>query len=116
MDSGLIDEEEYKKLKDRYTLQIDETEKAVLKLQTEIADMLESGSQNVWIEQFKKYHNFGTLNRRLVVSLINTIVVRDSANIEIVYKFADSYSNTENFVHNVGQSKNIDFSEVRHGS
>jgi hypothetical protein len=73
----------------------------------------------VWIEQFKEYHNFDTLNRRLIVSLVNNIIVHDSANIEIVYKFADNFNNTVNFISNVEQSQNIDFQnirEVRYGS
>jgi hypothetical protein len=104
MMSGIIEESEYKELKESYTKKSDEAEKAALRLSGEIEKIISNkGGKNFWIEQFKKHHNFETLTRSIVVSLIDEILVFEDNRIQIRFKYQDKYESALNFVQSVSE-------------
>ena len=89
---GLIDKNEYQKLKRKYTELLAETEKQTEKIRMEINDGTENDAENrKWIEQFKKYRNITELDRMAVVTLIERILVYRDKRIEIVYNWHDEF-------------------------
>ena len=102
--SGVIQESEYKELKESYTKKSDEAEKAALRLSGEIEKILSNkGEKNFWIEQFKKYNNFETLTRKIVVSLIDEIKVYEGSRIGILFKYQYNYESAVNFIESVSE-------------
>jgi len=99
MMSGIIDEDEYRELKESYSQKSDETEKAALKLSGEIDKIRSSkGEKNFWIEQFKEYRNITTLTRKIVVSLIDEILVYEDNRINIRFRYQYNYESEVNFM------------------
>ena len=42
-----------------------------------------------WVEEFKKYHNIESLNRKVIAILIDRIIVYGTDRIEIHFKYED---------------------------
>ncbi len=99
---GLIDEEEFAELKESYSRKCEEAEKAVLRLSGEIEKVLyNKGEKSIWIEQFKEYRNITELNRKIVVSLLDSILIHEDNRIEIIPKYKDKFESVRNFIESV---------------
>jgi len=102
MVSGVIDEQEYSDFRKRYNVQLDEAERALFTLGTEIDGILScKGEKNFWIEQFKAHHNFSELTRKIVVTLIDEIKVYEGNRIEIIPKYRSNLETAINFINAV---------------
>ena len=89
---GIIDRQEYEELKKTYARRRAEAEGQAEALQEQMSRDLEDhllGRE--WMEQFKKHANITELDRRIVVSLIERILVYHDRRIEIVYRFQDEF-------------------------
>ena len=54
--------------------------------------------ENEFISHFKQYGNIDSLNRPMVVELIDEILVHEGGNITIKFKFNDAYENVVNYI------------------
>ena len=89
---GIIDKEEYQKLKIRYSKLLAAAKEQAEKIRMEISGDIENGVEGrEWIEQFKKYRNITELDRTVVVTLIERILVYRDKRIEIVYNWHDEF-------------------------
>jgi len=85
---GIIDKDEYRKLKKKYSELLETAEGQAEKIRMEINIGAENGIEDrEWIEQFKKYRNITELDRTVVVTLIERILVYRDKRIEIVYNW-----------------------------
>lgn len=89
---GIIDKEEYRKLKMRYSELLASAEEQAEKICMEISGSIKNGVEDrEWIGQFKKYRNITELDRTVVVTLIERILVYRDKRIEIVYNWHDEF-------------------------
>jgi len=89
---GVIDREEYQRLKKDYTELLSEAKGQAEAIRTKIRYVMESGAKGKnWIDQFKKYQNLTMLDRAVVVSLIERILIYKDKQVEIVYNWQDEY-------------------------
>lgn len=89
---GIIDRQEYEELKKSYARRRAEAEEQAEALQEQMGRDLEDHLLGRgWMEQFKKHANITELDRRIVVSLIERILVYRDRRIEIVYRFQDEF-------------------------
>lgn len=89
---GIIDREEYQALKKTYTAGRDEAEGQADALREEMGRTLELTINNRdWMEQFKKRGNIVALDREIVVSLIERILIYKDRRVEIVYRWQDEF-------------------------
>ena len=51
-----------------------------------------------WVTLFKQYENVEELNRRVLMSLVDRILIHDNHAIEIVFKYRDEYQQTIEYV------------------
>ena len=51
-----------------------------------------------WVTLFKQYENIDELNRRVLMSLVDRILIYEDHRIEIVFKYKDEYEQTVKFV------------------
>ena len=96
---GVITREEYMTLKANLTEKIeaiDSTIKSLTKTAEEYAQGM--NSENEFISHFKQYGNIDSLNRPMVVELIDEILVHEGGNITIKFKFNDAYENVVNYI------------------
>ncbi len=84
----LIDRDEYEKMRIKYTKQIEDTEKAISKLQIQRADILSNNAtDNSWIMQFIKFQGLTELSHEAVVTLIDRIYVYEDKHIRIEFNY-----------------------------
>lgn len=89
---GIIDREEYQALKKTYTTSRDEAEGQAEALREEMGRTLELTVNNKgWMEQFRKRQNITALDREIVVSLIERILIYKDRRVEIVYRWQDEF-------------------------
>ena len=51
-----------------------------------------------WVTLFKQYENIEELNRRVLMSLVDRILIYENHVIEIVFKYKDEYQQTLEYV------------------
>lgn len=88
LNDDLIDRDEYNKMRMKYTRQIEDTEKAISKLQLQRTEISSSHStDNSWIMQFIKFQGITELTREVVVTLIDRIYVYEDKRIRIEFNY-----------------------------
>lgn len=88
LNDDLIDRDEYEKMRMKYTKQIEDTEKAISKLQIQRADILSNNAtDNSWIMQFIKFQGLTELSHEVVVTLIDRIYVYEDKHIRIEFNY-----------------------------
>lgn len=88
LNEDLIDRDEYNKMRRKYTKQIEDTEKAICKLQLQRTEISSSQStNNNWILQFIKFQGITELTREVVVTLIDRIYVYEDKRICIEFNY-----------------------------
>lgn len=86
----IITREEYRDIKQTFTRKMEIAEESIRELETKKRRMLSNEMRTEkWMEEFKNCRNIKTLDRRVVVMLIEKIVVYSSDRIEIHFNHAD---------------------------
>lgn len=92
LSDGIINKDEYMRLKQRYAEQSAEAEKQLLSLQDVLTDIQEHGSANLgWMNDFREHQNITALDRETVVALIDRIFIYDDKRVEIAFRWHDEY-------------------------
>lgn len=108
MESGIINQTEYRQMKARYNALHADAEQAINSLNREIADIINAGGEkNRWIEQFREYQNFAGLTRRMVVSLLDVVTIHPGNKLDILFRYRYDYDRCVSFVKAVGQLHEI---------
>ncbi len=87
---GILDRNEYRELKKTYTQRREEAEQQAETLREEMGRELAS-VDNSWIEHFRQNQNITALDRRLVVSLIERVMVFRDKRVEIVCRWQNEF-------------------------
>ncbi len=88
----ILTQKDYEEFNILYTKKIELIEKEITKYRNELNDISKNPKdEKIWINSFKKYKSINSLNRELVVSLINEIKVYNNKNIEVHFKYDDEY-------------------------
>lgn len=100
--NGEITKEEYRRLKGKITEQIQQLEESIAYLKEEIGVMANGidPNGNPYLTEFLKYRNIQTLNRGIVVELIDTVWVHENGEITIDFNFADEYQSIIDYIEN----------------
>ena len=89
---GVIDREEYARLKQSFAARATEAEKQMDALRETLESIKERGTENCWMEEFKKRQGITALDRAVVVALIDKILIHDGDCVEIVYRWHDEFA------------------------
>ncbi len=89
---GILDREEYIRLKESFSSRASEAEKQMDALRDTLTNIRERGTENAWMEEFKRHRGITALDRSIVVSLIDKILVHDDDTIEIIYRWQDEFA------------------------
>ena len=88
---GIIDREEYTRLKASFTARADEAEKQMDALREQLEDIHNHGTENIWMNEFIKRQGLTTLDRAVVVALIDKILIHSNDAVEIIYRWQDEF-------------------------
>ena len=90
--AGIISIKEYEQFKNNFAHKSAEIEETIRKLQQEIETVFEEGLfADEWIDTFTKTGNITSLDRSIVLSLVEKITVYEENRIEITFKYQDEY-------------------------
>ena len=89
---GVIDREEYARLKASFTARADEAEKQMDALRESLNDIRSHGTENVWMNEFIKRQELVSLDRAVVVALIDKILIHSNDVVEIIYRWQDEFA------------------------
>lgn len=89
---GIIDREEYTRLKASFTARADEAEKQMDALREQLEDIHNHGTENTWMNEFIKRQGLTTLDRAVVVALIDKILIHSNDAVEIIYRWQDEFA------------------------
>ena len=89
---GVIDREEYPRLKASFTARADEAEKQMDALRESLNDIQSHGAENVWMNEFIKRQELASLDRAVVVALIDKILIHSNNVVEIIYRWQDEFA------------------------
>lgn len=90
--AGIISIEEYEQFKNNFAHKSAEIEETIRKLQQEIETVFKEGLfADEWIDTFTKTGNITSLDRSIVLSLVEKITVHEENRIEITFKYQDEY-------------------------
>lgn len=89
---GIIDEDEYQQFRIHYKAELTKQDEYIAQLRCGLAELKESRkADDEFIAFFSKYGSIQTLDRAVVTQLIDRIVVMDSKNISVYFKFSKHY-------------------------
>lgn len=89
---GIISMDECIQFRKIYTDKCLEIEENIKTLSYEIAKIFKEGlHSNEWIEEFVNMKNICKLDRNIVVSLVEKIIVHKNKQLEIIFKYQDEY-------------------------
>ena len=96
---GVIDKSEYFEFRSSYTKIIEDKQEALLRVKKEMKQTVTTGTtERNWVTLFKQYENVEELNRRVLMSLVDRILIHENHAIEIVFKYKDEYQQTLEYV------------------
>jgi DNA invertase Pin-like site-specific DNA recombinase len=84
---GVIKESEYRQFRDDFRRQIEDAEKNIAQLQIEIERLADDTKTRELVERFKTHGNITELDRRAVVGMIDSVIVRSSKDLEVVFRY-----------------------------
>lgn len=92
LNDGIIDQDEYRDLKKTYTRRREEAEHQADDIRAEMeCEVNHASNGHRWIDRFRTYQDITELDRTIVVSLIERIMVYQDHRVEIVYRWYDEY-------------------------
>lgn len=89
---GMLDKAEYKSLRDGYTERMEELRSAINQLRQEIERVTDRTSERQkWAQQFREFSNMTELDRRAVVTLIQSIRIISKTELKITFRYQMEY-------------------------
>lgn len=89
---GIIDREEYTRLKASFIARADEAEKQMDALRENLKEIQNHGTENAWMNEFTKRQGLTSLDRAVVVALIDKILIHSNDVVEIIYRWQDEFA------------------------
>jgi DNA invertase Pin-like site-specific DNA recombinase len=87
---GIIDRDEYQDLKRTYSRRRAEAEAQAEAIQEEMGQEIEHEDRG-WMEQFRKHRNITGLERSIIVTLVERILIFRGHRVEIVYRWHNEF-------------------------
>jgi DNA invertase Pin-like site-specific DNA recombinase len=92
MIDGVITQSEYEIFRNDFRRKVDDAEKHIVHLQSEILRLEDDSRGRELIEHFKSYGNITELNRRIVVGFIHSIIIYGNNEMEIRFRYESEFS------------------------
>lgn len=97
LNDKIINLEEYNQFKEEYDETIAQKESAKDKLLQQSQDYQLVGTKN-WGKLFQKVENIEELNKNLLMSMVEKVLIHEKHGIEVVFKCTDELTNAQDFI------------------
>lgn len=88
--TGELTETEYRRMRKRFELQINELQKTIAALETEKENLIfQPSSNDIYLTEFLNIKNISRLNRGILTALIKMIYVHENGELTIQFNFSD---------------------------
>ena len=95
----IVSEEEYGEISERFTKKINDIQISITELAKKKERKLSNSvSPQEWYEKFEQYQNAQSLDRKMIVTLVEKIVVYSKDEIEIHFNYADEMQEMVEYV------------------
>ena len=102
MSNGIVSKDEYKEFSCSFNEKIENIRKAKMEMDCQLDSLNNLDVEHLpWIEDFKSYQNLTSLNRRVLVELVESITVYDKEHIHIQYRFDQEIRNVLEYCNSV---------------
>ena len=102
MSSGIVSKDEYKEFSRSFNEKVENICKAKTEMNRQLDSLSNLDVEHLpWIEDFKSYQNLTSLNRRVLVELVESITVYDKEHIHIQYRFDQEIRNVLEYCNSV---------------
>lgn len=102
----LLSREEYKTLKSEFDRNITSAKEAVAQLDREQESIMQGvSSEQGWLAMFKEFENIQELTRRVAVNLIDQIIIREDAEIDVRLLFGNQFDSIASYIQNSTAAK-----------
>lgn len=90
--AGIVSKEDFQVIKSDFDIHKSDAEEAIVRIEAELSE-IESVAQvdNTWMQAFKENKNLTSLDRGVVVNLIDKVLVGESGEIQVVFDCDDKY-------------------------
>ena len=96
---GIIDEKMYREYSEIYARKCEDISLAIEKHQTELDKLLRgNSSDNEWIRYFKQYRKVASVDRVLLIMLIDRIEVYENNRFKVVFKYQDQFNLAKEYI------------------
>ncbi|MCD8100399.1 MAG: recombinase family protein [Oscillospiraceae bacterium] len=95
---GLMSEDEYISLRERYKQQADEATQTISVLEQEMLCSKQYTPENLFLQAFTKFQSCTELTRDMLTALIERIYIDEHDGVEIIFKCRDEYNALCNFI------------------
>ena len=93
--NGILDKKEYRSLMDYYSAQEEQAQDAISLLREKLEQAQDDSSSRLkWARHFEEFAAMTELDRRAVVTLIQSIMVKNKKEIEVSFRFQEEYEDT----------------------
>lgn len=93
--NGTLSKTDFKDLKERYTAQEAAAREAIQKLRREMDGVIHNSSDRKrWMKHFMDFQSMQTLDRRAVISMIQSIRVMGKTELEVTFRFQSEFETT----------------------
>ena len=93
LSENIIDKQEYMEFRARYVSLINEKEASLEKLRREKKEAALNGdAERAWVTLFKQHENIEELDRRILMTFVDKILIGDNKQIEVVFRYGDEYA------------------------
>ena len=92
MGDGIIDKADYLEFRNSFNRVIEDKQTALRHIRAKMREASITGTtERNWITLFKQYENIEELNRRVLITLVDKILIYENHAIEICFKYRDEY-------------------------
>lgn len=103
---GIISLDEYKLFKRNYDNMALSLEESIRAIRDEINLAFDESIQtNDWVEEFIDNRNISELNRALILSFVEKIIIHEDKRIELIFKYKDKYDASIRIMQNLNSSE-----------
>ncbi len=93
LSENLIEKEEYISMRNKYRQKEDACNSAIDSILEKINGVgMENSIERKWVSQFENFADVQELNREMVVSLIDKIVIYEDKHIEVIFNYRDEFA------------------------
>lgn len=95
---GLMNEDEYISLRERYKQQAEEAQQIISALELEEANGKQYTSENLFLQAFTRFQTGEELTRDMLITLVERIYIDEYDGVEIIFKYRDEYQALCDFI------------------